>query len=150
MMFHKSSIFTATSAAIVSACLLIGVGSATAQEKTNYVGPSIGINKSGDILYGLNAKFKVADTMVLVRPMISVFLNLTSSLIPELVISVLISLVVVVLEVLLRQVLTAEYTLNLDLTTTSAILSHSTLITNIEMVVDILASAAHTDSNLPN
>ena len=69
MMFHKSSIFTATSAAIVSACLLLGVGSATAQEKTSYVGPSIGINNSGNILYGVNAKFKVADS-ISVRPYI--------------------------------------------------------------------------------
>lgn len=73
IMFNKSSIIAATSAAIASACLLMCVESATAQsapiqDKTTYVGPSIGFG-SGVTVYGVNGKFKVADS-ISVRPFV--------------------------------------------------------------------------------
>lgn len=67
-MFDKSSIFAATSAAIASACVLMCAGSVTAQEKTTYVGPSIGFG-SGVTVFGVNGKFKVADS-ISVRPFV--------------------------------------------------------------------------------
>ncbi|WP_373542172.1 outer membrane beta-barrel protein [Chamaesiphon sp.] len=66
-MSHKISILAAA-AAVSTAALVLLAGGAIAQEKTSYVGPSIGFS-DGDTLYGVNAKFKVSDN-ISVRPFI--------------------------------------------------------------------------------
>jgi opacity protein-like surface antigen len=67
-MFSKFSIFTAASCLVTASCVLGSASGATAQEKTTYVGPSIGFS-NGTTLYGVNAKFKVADN-ISVRPFV--------------------------------------------------------------------------------
>jgi opacity protein-like surface antigen len=66
-MSSKKSIFAVASLLTVS-CVLLSAGGASAQEKTTYVGPSIGFS-NGTTLYGVNAKFKVADS-ISVRPFV--------------------------------------------------------------------------------
>jgi hypothetical protein len=69
VMFYKSSIFAAASSLLTAALVLVSVGGAiAADEKTSYVGPSIGFS-NGTTLYGINAKIKVADS-ISVRPFI--------------------------------------------------------------------------------
>jgi hypothetical protein len=65
----KSSIFAATSSILTAAMILLSVSSASAAEdKQNYVAPSIGF-VSGNTLYGINAKFGLAENIA-VRPFI--------------------------------------------------------------------------------
>ncbi len=68
VMFRKFSILAAASSVCTAALVLLSVGGAIAQEKTTYVGPSIGFS-NGTTLYGINAKFKVADS-ISVRPFV--------------------------------------------------------------------------------
>jgi opacity protein-like surface antigen len=67
-MSSKFSIFTAASCLLTASCVLVSAGGVNAQEKTTYVGPSIGFS-NGTTLYGVNAKFKVADN-ISVRPFV--------------------------------------------------------------------------------
>jgi Outer membrane protein beta-barrel domain len=67
-MIYKSSILAVISSMATAAIVMCSVSSVSAQEKTSYVGPSIGFG-SGDAVYGVNAKFKVADD-ISVRPFI--------------------------------------------------------------------------------
>jgi outer membrane protein W len=65
----KSSIFAATSSILTAALILLSVSSArAAEEKQNYVAPSIGF-VNGSTLYGVNAKFGLAENISL-RPFI--------------------------------------------------------------------------------
>jgi hypothetical protein len=65
----KSSIFAATSSILTAALILLSVSSASAAEdKQNYVAPSIGFVNS-NTLYGVNAKFGLAENISL-RPFI--------------------------------------------------------------------------------
>ncbi len=65
----KSSIIAATSSILTAAMILLSVSSASAAEdKQNYVAPSIGFVNSST-LYGINAKFGLAENIAL-RPFI--------------------------------------------------------------------------------
>jgi hypothetical protein len=65
----KSSIFAATSSILTAALILLSVGSSSAAEdKQNYAAPSIGF-VNGTTLYGINAKFGLAENVSL-RPFI--------------------------------------------------------------------------------
>ncbi len=68
VMTRKSSILAVASSLGMAAVVMFSGGSVSAQEKTSYVGPSIGFG-SGNTVYGINAKFKVADD-ISVRPFI--------------------------------------------------------------------------------
>ena len=65
-MTRKFSILATVSSSLTAALLLSSVSSAIAQEKTSYVGPSIGFS-GGETLYGINGKVKVADS-ISIRP----------------------------------------------------------------------------------
>jgi Outer membrane protein beta-barrel domain len=67
-MSRKSSILATAAAVCTAALVLLSAGGATAQEKTTYVGPSIGFS-NGDTFYGVNAKFKISDN-ISVRPFV--------------------------------------------------------------------------------
>ena len=65
----KLSISAATSSILTAALILLSVSSSSAaEEKQNYVAPSIGF-VNGSILYGINAKFGLAENVSL-RPFI--------------------------------------------------------------------------------
>ena len=66
VMSRKSSVLAASASVCTTALVLLAAGGAIAQEKTSYVGPSIGFS-SGETLYGVNAKVKVSDN-ISVRP----------------------------------------------------------------------------------
>ncbi|WP_310481848.1 outer membrane beta-barrel protein [Chamaesiphon sp. VAR_48_metabat_403] len=66
-MSSKKSIF-AVASLLTASCVLLSAGGASAQEKTSYVGPSIGFS-NGTTLFGINAKIKVADS-ISVRPFV--------------------------------------------------------------------------------
>ena len=64
----KSSIFAATSSILTAALILLSVSSASAaEEKQNYIAPSIGFVNG--TLYGINGKFGITEN-VAIRPFI--------------------------------------------------------------------------------
>jgi hypothetical protein len=68
----KSSIFAATSSILTAALILLSASTASAAEdKRNYIAPTVGVvnNKT---LYGVNAKFGIADSIA-VRPFIQFY-----------------------------------------------------------------------------
>ena len=67
-MSSKKSIFAVASCLLTASCVLLSAGGASAQEKTSYVGPSIGFS-NGTTLFGINAKVKVADS-ISIRPFV--------------------------------------------------------------------------------
>ena len=75
----KSSILATTSAILTTVSIWLSVGSVSAlAEKPNYVAPSVGF-VSGGTLYGVAAKFGVADNVAL-RPFIQFNSSSTNSL----------------------------------------------------------------------
>ena len=75
----KSSMLAATFSILTAASLLLSVGRASAsEEKQNYIAPSVGFTNGGNI-YGVAAKFGVADN-VAVRPFIQFNSSNTNSL----------------------------------------------------------------------
>jgi hypothetical protein len=65
----KSSMLAVTSSILATALILLSIGSASAAEdKQNYIAPSIGFVNS-NTLYGINAKFGLAENVSL-RPFI--------------------------------------------------------------------------------
>ncbi|WP_295621520.1 outer membrane beta-barrel protein [Chamaesiphon sp. GL140_3_metabinner_50] len=60
-MIFKKSVFAVASLLTVS-CTLLSAGGASAQEKTSYVGLSLS-SIGGTTFYGVNSKFKVADSI---------------------------------------------------------------------------------------
>lgn len=67
-MSHKSSILATVASVCTAALLLLSAGGANAQEKTTYIGPSVSFVGGGSLI-GVNAKFKVADS-ISVRPFV--------------------------------------------------------------------------------
>jgi opacity protein-like surface antigen len=67
-MSSKFSIFTAASCLLAASCVLVSAGGVHAQEKTTYVGLSLS-SISGTTFYGVNSKFKIADS-ISARPFI--------------------------------------------------------------------------------